>query len=88
MRVIEGMKMRQLGRDYILVAENAKIVNFNKMIVLNATAAFMWQSIADKDFSEEDLVKNLLSEYDVDEETARADVAKAVESWREAGILQ
>lgn len=88
MRVIEGMKMRQLGRDYILVAENAKIVNFNKMIVLNATAAFMWQSIADKDFTEEDLVKNLLSEYDVDEETARADVAKAVESWREAGILQ
>lgn len=88
MRFIEGLKMRQLGRDYILVAENAKLVNFNKMIVLNATAAFMWQSCAGRDFVEEDLVHLLLGEYDVDEETARADVAKAVESWRDAGIIE
>lgn len=88
MKFIDGLKMRKLGREYIVVAENAKLVNFNKMIALNATAAFMWQSVDGKDFSEEDLVKALLDEYDVDEETARADVAKAVESWREAGIIE
>ncbi len=79
--------MRQLGREYIVVGEGVKLVNFNKMIVLNSSAAFLWRSIEGKEFSVEDLRDLLLSEYEVDEQTAGEDAAKVAQSWIEAGIV-
>lgn len=87
MKQIEGFKMRQLGREYIVVGEGVKLVNFNKMIVLNSSAAFLWRSVEGKEFSVEDLRDLLLSEYEVDEQTAGEDAAKVAQSWIEAGIV-
>ena len=43
MKTIEGFKLRKLGNEYILVGESMALINFNKMITLNETAAFLWQ---------------------------------------------
>lgn len=79
--------MRQLGRDHIVVGEGVKLVNFNKMIVLNETAAYLWDSVVGKEFSADDLKGLLLEKYEVDEATAAADSIKIAQSWIEAGIV-
>ena len=43
MKTIEGFKLRKLGNEYILVGESMALINFNKMITLNETAAFLWE---------------------------------------------
>ncbi len=87
MKTIEGFKMRSLGKDYIIMGEGASQVNFNKMISLNSTAAYLWGEVADKGhFSEDDLKELLLRKYDVDEATAAKDAAYIAGKWVEFGI--
>lgn len=80
--------MRVLGRDHIVVAEGLNLVNFNKMVVLNSTAAYLWEAVCDKEFDAQTLCDLLLKNYDVSEEQARADVEDLVAKWTEAGLLE
>ncbi|MBO7459189.1 MAG: PqqD family protein [Paludibacteraceae bacterium] len=92
MKTIEGFRLRKLGNEYILVGESMALINFNKMITLNETAAFLWQKAeectAAGGFSAADLCKALCAEYDVSPEQAMSDVNATVASWREAGIIE
>lgn len=87
MKIIEGFKMRKLGREYIVVPESTGLVNFNKMISFNETAAFLWESVVGMDFSVDDLTQMLVGKYEVDEQTAAADAARLAQSWEEAGLI-
>ena len=80
--------MRTLGNEYIIVGEGMAQVNFNKMISLNATAAYLWEAVVGKDFTAADMVKLLLDKYDVTEEVAAADVDILVKKWIEAGLVE
>lgn len=80
--------MRKLGRDHIVVGEGLKQINFNKMIVLNDTAAFLWESIADKEFTKDDLTELLVNNYDVDAEVAAKDASAIADKWLETGIIE
>ena len=69
------------------------LINFNKMITLNETAAFLWEqaekaSAANGGFTSDDLTKALCSEYEVSPEQALSDVQATVASWQEAGVVE
>ena len=71
----------------MVTAEGSGQVNFNKIIALNQTAAFLWEKVTGRDFNESELVSLLLEEYDVTEDVASADVCNLVLKWREAGLI-
>ena len=86
MRLKEGFRLRPLGNEFILLAEGTAQVNFNKMISLNSSAAFLWKNVVGKEFTAGDLCDLLLGEYDVDSETASKDAEAIAQAWIEAGI--
>ena len=88
MRTIEGFKLRKLGNEYILVGESMKLINFNKMITLNDTAAFLWKEAEQGPFDVASLCKALCNEYDVAPEQAMTDVQATIASWLEAGVVE
>jgi len=88
MKTIEGFKLRKLGNEYILVGESMALINFNKMITLNETAAFLWQEAEKGEFDAASLCKALCAEYDVTPEQAMTDVDNTVKSWLEAGVIE
>lgn len=55
---------------------------------MNETAAYIWEHLTGKDFTEEDMAEVLLKEYDVDKATALADCKSLAERWLEAGICE
>lgn len=57
------------------------------MIRLNDTGAFLWEQLG-ADTTEDVLVRALLAEYAVDEDTARADVAVFLGKLRDADLLE
>ena len=57
------------------------------MINLNETGAFLWQQLQ-KDADEETLLKAMLMEYEVDEETAEVGIASFLNKLREADLLE
>ena len=92
MKTIEGFRLRKLGGEYILVGESLALINFNKMITFNDTAAFLWEqaenlSAKHGGFSAGELCKALCNEYEVAPEKALSDVDATLDSWRQAGII-
>ena len=87
MKIKEGFKLRHLGGEYIVIGEGIAQVNFNKMISLNGTAAFIWEQMSGKSFTTDDITRLLSDNYEVEEAVAAADAATLVENWRKADLL-
>ena len=88
MKIKEGFILRQICGEYVVVGEGLAQVNFNKMLSLNESAAYLWQEVSGKEFTREDLVKLLLDKYEVSEERAAADVDKLTSIWLEQGVAE
>lgn len=93
MKTIDGFRLRKLGDEYILVGESMALINFNKMITFNDTAAFLWEKAQDRTsahggFTADDLCRALCDEYDVAPEKALSDVDATLDAWLKAGIIE
>ena len=88
MRLLDGFVLRSIAGEYIVTGEGLSRVDFSKVISLNASAAYLWQQLEGKDFTEDTLVDLLTARYDVEPEKARSDGQKLLASWREAGLLE
>lgn len=87
MKTKKGFRLRELGGDYILIGESVEFINFNSLITLNESAAYLWRNVDGKDFNAETLTNLLLDEYEVDAETAQRDAEATLQDWLEAGII-
>lgn len=80
--------LRSIGDNYMVVGEGLARIDFNKIISLNSTAAFLWKAVQDKEFDAGTLKDLLLGEYEVDEATALRDAEALLEKWVEAGLVE
>lgn len=87
MRIKEGFILRSICGEYVVVGEGLSQINFNKMLSLNESAAYLWKEAEGRDFTEEDLVQLLLDKYDVSQELATSDVRKLLETWISEGVV-
>ena len=88
MRIKEGFELRELCGEHIVIAHGEKNIDFSKIISLNESAALMWQTLCDKDFSADDMAEVLLSNYEVDRETALKDALHTMQEWKEIGLAE
>ena len=88
MKIKDGFILRSICGEYIVVGEGLAQVNFNKLLSLNETAAYLWKEAFGKDFSKQDLVKLLLDAYEVSEERASEDVDKLLAIWQKEGVVE
>lgn len=88
MRIKEGFTLRSIVGQYVVIGEGIAQVDFNKMITMNDSAAYLWQGVEGKDFTVEDLTRLLTDKYEVTEEKAAADAAKIAAKWIEAGLVE
>lgn len=88
MKTKKGFNLRQVCGEQIIVAEGKENIDFSKIISMNESSAYLWNAVAGKDFTAEDLTRLLTEEYEVDETTARKDAGAVVRQWIEAGIVE
>lgn len=80
--------MHQVCDQNIIVGEGKENIDFNNLVTLNSTAAFLWTKMENKEFTTQDLVDALCGEYDVTEEVALRDCTALVRDWLAAGIIE
>ena len=88
MKIKNGFVLREMCGEYIVAAEGLQHINFNKLISLNSTAAFLWKALEGKEFTQEEMAQLLVDEYSIDMELARTDSGNLMKSWEEAGIAE
>ncbi len=80
--------MHKVCEQNIIVGEGKENIDFNNLVTMNETAAFLWEKIKDGDFSVEDMANALCGEYDVDADTAARDCKELADKWLSAGIIE
>ena len=76
MKIKKNFILREIAGTFLVVAVGEAVKNFNAVINLNETGAFLWKAL-EKGATEEELVSLITSEYEVDKEVAKADVSCA-----------
>lgn len=88
MKIKEGFVLREMCGENIVAGEGLEHINFNKLISLNSTAAFLWNALIGKEFTEEEMARLLVEEYSIDMELALKDSKALCTAWAEAGIAE
>ena len=87
MQIKSGFELRRICGENIIIAHGVQNIDFSKIITLNESAAFVWNSVIGKDFTEQDMVNILVNEYEVDMMTAQNDANALVAAWKDAGLI-
>ena len=69
MKIKDGFMLSRVAGSYVVVPVGAVQADFTGMITLNPVGAFLWSNL-EKETTREELLKNVLAQYSIDEETA------------------
>ena len=89
MKIKNGLVLRQVCGENVIVGEGLDAINFGKMLALNETAAWLWQQAqAMGEFTIEALADKLCNEYEVTPDEARRDVAAIIDEWKAVNVVE
>ena len=88
MKIRNGFILREMCGENIVAAEGLEHINFNKLISLNESAAYLWKELVGKEFTAEDMAELLIARYGIDKELALKDSAALCAAWQDAGIAE
>lgn len=86
MRIKDGFVVREVAGQNVVIATGEASKTFHGMIKLNETGRVIWEGLA-AGKSDQDIVADLTSAYDVDAEKAAADVAVFIKQVADQGFL-
>jgi hypothetical protein len=81
----EGVVQREVAGEVFLVPIRGHLVDMQELFVLNDTGLWLWQRL-DGGRSLDDLVGDMVAEFDVDHITARQDIESFAGHLMEAGL--
>lgn len=87
MKIKQGFMLREVAGNFVVVAVGEASKNFNGVINLNESGAFLWKQLMSETTNDK-LLDALLNEYDVSEEIAKKDIEMFVNKLKEADILE
>ena len=87
MKIKEGFMLREVAGSWIVVPLGQRVIEFNGLMTLSESGALLWKKM-EKGAEVDDLIQLVLSEYDIDEVTARADVEEMVSAIQKKGLIE
>ena len=86
MKVSKNFILREIAGEYMLVPVGTAAAGFNGLITMNEIGSFIFKALREEQ-TEAALVEQILAEYDIDRETALADLREFLQQLRELGAL-
>ena len=87
MKIKEGFILRNVAGSNVVVPAGQATVDFNGMMSLNDTGAFLFDKLT-KGTTEEQLIRDLMDEYSIDKELATKDVKDFIEKVESEGLFE
>lgn len=87
MEVSKDVVYRCVAGEHILIPVGSAALGKNGMYILSEVGGLIWKGLSEgKDM--EQIIEQILDEYDVDEKTARKDADALVERLEKAGLVR
>ena len=87
MKIKPGFTLRNVVDEFMVMPTGENIKNFGGTVILNEVSAFIYKQL-EQPISREDLLTQILAEFDVDEATAAADLDALLEQFRQMELLE
>ena len=88
MKLLPNLTLREIAGEKMLVITGAAGADLTKVVMLNTTSEFLWNSLQEKDFQNEDAQELLVHKYGITKDQAKNDVAAWIKSMINAGLIQ
>lgn len=86
MKIKDGLVLREVAGSYVVMNSGGEL-NFNGMITLNESGAIIWRGL-EEGLSVDEIAAKITAEYDIDAETAIADIKRFTDKMSEAGVIE
>ena len=87
LRQKSGIVKREIAGETFLVPVTGKIASLKRVFILNEVAGIVWDQLA-QPAEPDDLAAAVVKEFEVDPETARADVTELLQALEENGLTE
>jgi len=87
MKAKSGFVLRQVGEMTVVVPLGERVVDFNGLVTLNDTGRFLW-GLLDGTHSAEDMVRELVRQFEVDEAQAERDLQAFLTELETIGLVE
>ena len=87
MKIKDDFALRKVADSYVVVPVNSLTLDFNGVINLNETGAFLFEQLQ-KGIEKEELVEKMLDEYDITREKASADIDLFINKLKDADVFE
>lgn len=86
MRIVSGFILREIVGETVAIPSGDSAHCLSGLLALNESGKFMFELLRTEQ-TEASLLQAILDNYDIDEDTAAADVAEFLATLRENGLL-
>lgn len=87
MKIKENFVLRKVAGAWVVLPLGSATLDFNGMLTINESGLLLWR-LLEVGKGPEDMVEALLAAYDVDRETATADVEEFLNKLIQAGCVE
>ena len=87
MKSKDDFVLRKVADSYVVVPVNSLTLDFNGIINLNETGAFLF-ALLQKGAAKEDLLSKMLDEYEVSPEKASSDIDTFIQKAKDADLFE
>ncbi len=87
MKISKNFKLKNIAGTYAVIPQGDGVVDFSAMITTNEMGAYLWE-LLENDTTIEEMTEKVLSEFDVDRETAIADIIEFTKKLEEQKVLE
>lgn len=87
LKIKDGFILREVAGNYVVIGVEDESIDFNGLITINnEVGVFLWKKL-ESGTTMEQLLADILAEYDVDEETAKEDIVNFLKKLDEGKLL-
>ncbi len=88
MKIKEGLQVREMAGERVLILQGRMGADLTKIISLNATAEWLFNHFQGREFTVADIVNALAERFSIDPSTAQTDAARWADDMIRGGAIQ
>ena len=88
MKINENYVLQEVADENIIIPVGEAADKLHGIIKLNITGAYLWKLLSQDDLSTEELTEKMITEFSVDEGTAKEDISMFVKRLSEYGCFE
>jgi hypothetical protein len=88
MKIKQGLEIRTIAGEKVLIMQGRYGVDMTRVVSFNATAEWLWNTLYDRTFSQEEVTRLLTERFQVDAETAKTDAQKWIDQLKQCNALE